>query len=62
MASLVGRGVWRVCGLCPGGGFAMTGVAPGAAPPPFLPRLPSLRGSSTQLSPESISVTTPLRG
>lgn len=37
-------------------------VAPVAAPPPFLPPLPSLRGSSTQLSPASISVTTLLWG
>jgi hypothetical protein len=37
-------------------------VAPVAAPPPSLFPLPSLRGSSTQLSPESISVTTPLWG
>lgn len=50
---------WPVSQL---GGVVVTGVAPVQLPPPFFPPLPSLRGSSTQLSPESISVTTPLWG
>lgn len=51
--------VGKVCGPWPGRGVAVT--AERLPHPSFLTR-PSPRGSGTQLSRESISVTTPLRG
>lgn len=64
VALLMGRGLFRAPGLCPTVGVWLCRdccVAPVVAPP-ILPFLPAPRGSSTQLSPESISVTTPLWG
>ena len=46
-------------GVCRGWGVVTRGGPPWRLP--HSPPLPSLRGSSAQLSPESISVTTPLR-
>lgn len=48
------EGVWPVAGAC-------NDCRLWLPHPSFFP-LPSLRGSSTQLSPESISVTSPLWG
>lgn len=61
---VVGGGVWRVLASAPAGyrGAAVAEWPHGGSPTLPASPLPSLRGSRTQLSPESISVTAPLWG